>query len=344
MSNLADPPSVDPDVAAVPRARSGGRRRRLVALALPVALLAAWWFTLGPVPLGGHTTFAVVDGVSMEPTLQGGDLVVARAQSSYEFGETIVFPVAGQKVVIHRIVGGSAEEGWITQGDNNDRVDPWVVPNEFVLGRYWFEVPDLGAALLWTRDHPLVFGGAVAALVLALSLFGRRRRRLHPALAAARDTGSRTSRMAGRPSAEVLVLVMAGVTFVVTTVALVVLTAVGIVLSPAGALAAVVLVIALVAFTLLLKRLGDGWRVPEPMASRYALSTDCWEVTQLPEVDVVVDHDSALGLRSVAERRRLPVLHLTDATGVETYLTMTRDGVGHRWRVPSPTAVAPAHG
>lgn len=316
------------------------RRRRLLTAALFVALLALWWFTLGPLPLGGHATFAVVDGSSMEPTLQGGDLVVARTQPSYDLGDLVVFPVAGGRVVIHRIMGGSAESGWITQGDNNDRLDDWVVPDDRILGRAWVEVPDVGGALLWTREHPLVFGAVVAAVVLVsgiVRLLARRRSRLHPLLADAVASGRRTSRRAGRPVAEVLAFVSAGVAMVVAAVAVVVLAAVGVFVSAAGLFAGVLLVAGTTVFLVLFKRLGDGWRVPEPDASRYALSGLCWEVAELPVPESVVECPTAVDLRHLAERLRLPVLRCSRPEG-DDYLTISREGVGYRWRafVTSP--------
>lgn len=318
------------------------RLRRIVRAVTGCGVLALWWFTLGPLPLGGTTTFAVVDGVSMEPTLQGGDLVIARVQDAYELGDTIVFPVANQKVVIHRIVGGSAPDGWITQGDNNDRADNWVVPDGYILGRYWLEVPMVGSALLWTREHPLVFGGAIATAILAAGLFSRRRGRVHPVLVNAVRTGRRASRIADRPVAEVIVLLAAGLALVVATVALAVLTVAGILVTPAGLFSGIVVGLGGTSFIFMLKRLGDGWRLPEPTASRYALSARCWDVSELPETDFTVMCASALEFRAIADRGQLPLLRRVDPSGADTYLTITSDGVAYRWEVPLLTDEASA--
>ena len=59
----------------------------------------------------------------MQPTLYEGDLAVVRQQSSYEEGDIVAFRVPEGEdgegaIIIHRIVGGDAENGFILQGDN----------------------------------------------------------------------------------------------------------------------------------------------------------------------------------------------------------------------------------
>lgn len=121
-------------------------------------LLVAWFVFLAPPQAGGHTLFAAVEGHSMEPVLHPGDLLVTRAQDSYAPGDLVVFRVQGVQVV-HRIVGGSPHQGWVTRGDNNAAVDPWTLPNAAVLGKATFWVRGVGG---WCR--------AVVAAPAALGL------------------------------------------------------------------------------------------------------------------------------------------------------------------------------
>lgn len=314
-----------------------GRWLRRAARATLFVGLVAWWLTLGPVTLGGPATFAVVDGMSMEPTLQGGDLVVARVQPSYGLGDLIVFPVADGRVVIHRIVAGSTDAGWTTQGDNNELPDSWLLNDDDVLGRYWFELADVGTLLLWTRTHPLLFGTVAAVIVTIVGLLGRVRSRRHRELVNAIARGRRAPRLAGRPGAELVALGAAGLATACMTVTLAVLGVADLLRTWSTLFASVVLMAAASTFAFLTKRLADGWRLPEPLASQYALSARCWEVPNLPKVEHTVEHSSSLDLRVMTDRRGLPVLRHTDALGTITYLTIRRDGVGHRWTVPTPT-------
>jgi hypothetical protein len=76
----------------------------------------------------------------MEPTLRDGDLVVVRERGSYATDDVIAFRLpagtAGPEgAVIHRIVGGSAAEGFVTRGDNRDADDSWrVAPDDILDG------------------------------------------------------------------------------------------------------------------------------------------------------------------------------------------------------------------
>jgi signal peptidase len=69
-----------------------------------------------------------VDGVSMLPTLESGDLVVIEpvSMSDVQIGNIIVYgpPCAVSDLsVIHRVVGGNDTSGFITQGDDR-RTNP----------------------------------------------------------------------------------------------------------------------------------------------------------------------------------------------------------------------------
>lgn len=92
------------------------------------------WF-LWPESLGGSTAFIIVNGTSMEPTYYQGDLVVAR-KGEPQVGDVVVYEPEGYggARVVHRIIGGDATTGWVTQGDNNDWIDQWQPTNEAIVG------------------------------------------------------------------------------------------------------------------------------------------------------------------------------------------------------------------
>lgn len=151
-------------------------RRGHVVLVAAGALLVVWFLVLGPAFLGGPATYVRVSGDSMEPALHAGDLVVARAQGTYGPGEVVAFRPprhnSGQSaVVLHRIVDGSAEDGFITQGDNNKAPDPWRLSQRDILGEMWFSVPAAGRLLAFLQS-PLLSAGLASGFAVFLVLSG----------------------------------------------------------------------------------------------------------------------------------------------------------------------------
>jgi signal peptidase len=160
-----------------------------VPLLLGVGILAAWFLLLRPTSLGGPAGYLWVNGTSMEPTLESGDLVVVRQAGTYGPGDIVGFrvpdgePGAGG-LVIHRIVGGSASAGFVTQGDNKPRPDEWRPTGNDVVGALWFVLPGAGPAFTWIRQ-PTVFAALAAALVVFSVMAGgasrvRRRASVEP--------------------------------------------------------------------------------------------------------------------------------------------------------------------
>lgn len=153
---------------------------------LVVAGVAAWVALLRPAFLGGDTSYVIVSGTSMEPTLHAGDLVLARRHAAYEPGDVIVYGVrpegaTADKLIIHRVVGGSASSGYVTQGDNRDRRDAWRPTGGDVRGALAVRVPAVGAVLSRLQQPRFltaaIAGALVFLLVTAVAEPGRGRRR-----------------------------------------------------------------------------------------------------------------------------------------------------------------------
>jgi len=159
------------------------KKNHLLLLPLAAALVA-WLFLLRPAFLGGPASYIMVAGRSMEPTLHTGDLGLTRKQDSYAIGDIVAFHVpkgepAEGAMVIHRIVGGSAAEGYLVQGDNKNAADPWRPTGHDIVGRLWFTVPG-GGRLVWVLRQPLPLGalaGALGALSVLTAGSGKRARR-----------------------------------------------------------------------------------------------------------------------------------------------------------------------
>jgi signal peptidase I len=154
---------------------------------LLAAMLLMWFAVLRPSVMGGPATYVWVSGISMEPTLHDGDLAVIRVREVYRRHDVVAFrvprgqPGAGA-IVIHRIVRGSAEEGFVTQGDNKDVVDMWRPRTRDIIGGLWFRLPRAAVALRPLRDRE-TFAAFVAAFSVFLFLLGggpTERRRASP--------------------------------------------------------------------------------------------------------------------------------------------------------------------
>jgi signal peptidase len=147
--------------------------RRVGGWSMLAAVVAVWILFLRPESLGGSAAYVIVSGHSMEPTLHTGDLVVAFRQRTYRRGEVIAYHIPENQagagaLVIHRIVGGSAQDGYITRGDNRDYRDPWRPKARDIVGEMKLHVPRLG--MLPVYAHTL-FGMALIAAFAGFLVF-----------------------------------------------------------------------------------------------------------------------------------------------------------------------------
>lgn len=153
---------------------------RYAPLAVGLVLVLGWMLFLRPVALGGATSYTVVSGDSMDPTLQQNDFIVMRAQDEYRIGDVVTYripdgdPGAGHAIV-HRLIGGDAETGFVTQGDNNPEPDPWKPKPADIMGKLELQVGGAGAWLMYLRS-PLAVGMLAAGLSAYFVLGGQTRR------------------------------------------------------------------------------------------------------------------------------------------------------------------------
>lgn len=146
--------------------------RKGVAVLAFLAVVGLWAITLRPTFLGGPATYITVSGRSMYPTLRSGDLVILRERASYHAGEIVAYripagePGSGNRV-IHRIVGGSGDAGYVTKGDNRTSEDQWHPHDGDVLGELWIHAPGLGRLFPRLRA-PIVVASAAALLAVWL--------------------------------------------------------------------------------------------------------------------------------------------------------------------------------
>jgi len=117
------------------------------------------------------------NGPSMHPTLRPGDGIEPRpyrAPGEMRAGDVVVYPRPGGSIdVVHRIIE-VRRDGVVTRGDNNDKVDPYVVPFDAIVGRV--------TAAKRRNRRVAVRGGRIGLWVhkLALLRMHARRRTLPP--------------------------------------------------------------------------------------------------------------------------------------------------------------------
>ena len=128
--------------------------------------------------LGRPILLASVPTTSMVPVLTPGDmiLVVPYVGTTLHDGQIVVFRTEKDPTwIVHRVIGGNEEEGFVTQGDANRVPDPnrvfprhvaGIVPQ---LGRAAIRVPRMGLLSLERNplSNPLVAG---IALILGMYL------------------------------------------------------------------------------------------------------------------------------------------------------------------------------
>jgi signal peptidase len=163
------------EVEPVPVAAPARRRLTLsgffnaAGLVLVVATVVFWAMFLRPQTLGGPAAYVLVSGKSMEPRYHTGDLVLVERQSRYHVGEVIAYrvpkgdPMAGSQV-IHRIIGGDAQHGFVVQGDNRTAPDVWRPKTADIVGAKVLRLPGAVVVLQFLRS-PLLLGLMAACFV-----------------------------------------------------------------------------------------------------------------------------------------------------------------------------------
>jgi signal peptidase len=137
-----------------------------------IALLLA---AVAPIAIGLHT-YAVQSG-SMTPTIDTGDLVVARAITPTEasVGDIVMFkdPEGTGKLISHRVRAVHERGGrsyFVTRGDANTGFEHWNVPDSGTIGEIVYRVPKLGFVLGSIGSGPGRIGLVVIPAVLLMAL------------------------------------------------------------------------------------------------------------------------------------------------------------------------------
>ena len=131
-------------------------------------VVAILWMFFAPRPLGGPVSYVVTDGISMQPELHEGDLVIVRETGEYDIGDVVAYESESLgRVVLHRIID-VVDDRYIFQGDNNDFVDQDEPTLGSLLGEEWIVLPGVGKALAWVGEpvNAGILAGAITLLIV----------------------------------------------------------------------------------------------------------------------------------------------------------------------------------
>ncbi len=145
----------------------------LVGLA---ALVALFWSAFAPTLLGGRATYAIVEGASMDPLIQRGDLLVLHKTATVKVDDVVGYRSGGGALVVHRVIKAQGER-LVFKGDANWWVDTDTRTAAETVGTLWLRVPGLGQAYRWLQEPWLagLLAGCLVALVVGTDPGPRRR-------------------------------------------------------------------------------------------------------------------------------------------------------------------------
>ena len=152
---------------------------RIGTVAFMLLVVVAWFVMLRPTSLGGPTTYVIVSGSSMQPTLHSGDLVIAFEHESYSVGDVVVYRVPGAEAgagtnIVHRIVGGNPRTGFLVKGDSREGPDNWKPTAKEILGEMEVSVPSAGSGLVFLRTPAgMALLAGLTTLLIALGVSQR---------------------------------------------------------------------------------------------------------------------------------------------------------------------------
>lgn len=104
--------------------------KAVILFALCIFLLAIFNIRIG-----------TVIGISMEPTLSAGDVIIY-SSGHYGIGDIIIFEHPKGYKILHRVVATNGED-CRTKGDNNESLDKYIIFEEMILGKIRVIIPGI---------------------------------------------------------------------------------------------------------------------------------------------------------------------------------------------------------
>lgn len=153
-------------------------------LLINLTLIAKSYINKDEVPhIGGYVPLIVLTD-SMEPVIDGGDLIICRTTDPKEIKvkDIIAFidPAGnGTSILTHRVIEVVEQDGALffrTQGDFNNTADKDLVPAEDLIGLYKSRIPDAGHVAMFMQSTPGLILCVVLPIVLLVAYDFIRRR------------------------------------------------------------------------------------------------------------------------------------------------------------------------
>lgn len=153
----------------------------MVRTALTIMVVAGLWLFFAPTSIGGPASYITVQGISMQPNLYTGDLVILHEQADYKIGDSVAYRARNMAdaVVIHRIIEVDGDR-FVLQGDNNDFIDEYRPTKEDILGKQTVRVPAASDFLGWVKTPfgmSLLF--SLGGVLLFFSFLGSKKKSRH---------------------------------------------------------------------------------------------------------------------------------------------------------------------
>jgi hypothetical protein len=92
-------------------------------------------------------SYVVTSGISMNPVYYADDLVFVVKDETYDVGQIAAYHGPGGVKVLHRIIGGDAQNGFVFKGDNNQSLDVDKPRADQLIGRAALHIPRGGVWL-----------------------------------------------------------------------------------------------------------------------------------------------------------------------------------------------------
>ncbi len=149
--------------------------------ALLLVLIGAAWIACAPIQFGGQAAYVIVNGISMEPGMHGGDLAILRQAPDYQVGDVVTYRHPQIGPVIHRIIALDGDR-FVFKGDNNTWIDSYQPTRAECIGKLWIYVPSAGSVLEQLRlpRNMAVLAAVLGVMVVTTVTSGPDRRQWRP--------------------------------------------------------------------------------------------------------------------------------------------------------------------
>lgn len=165
---------------------------RFINIFLYAIIAVTFIAALGSVIFKQPLLISVVRSNSMYPLFERGDLVLINRiapKDTVSVGDIVVFKTeigdySNVGWIIHRIIGGNEQDGFITKGDNNPLTDQdmggsppvkkeWIVSRAITLDHFLLKVKFLGYLPLWAekmQKGPYVLPGFAVLIAVVIGI------------------------------------------------------------------------------------------------------------------------------------------------------------------------------